>query len=575
MNKKYLTVLFFCLAVSAFFSYFLVAPSFALYFLAKELPDRVKPLKATITGTVSGSNFVKDMGFLVVELDYFKEYLKDINANVNKVAVFSFVPYFGPYISDAKILSQASIDMADTSTGLLSSIEATIPNLNFAGWGSVNDDTKALPVKLNDLSNTLSTELPKYKLRLEQISSSLAKIDSSKYPVRFKSMPVRQNIEDLKNITSLIFGSFDNLVDAVKLMPEFTGNNDTKNYLVVLQNDKQLKPSGGVLTAYAVFRVNNGSLKIIKSGDVALLDTALTNASYSPDFHLSAAKIMELWAGLPDSYPVNGVIAVDTHVISSLLDIVGNVKTADFGVVDSTNVTDKLLSFANIAGSTLSEDKKSKGAVSTLLFDLLHKTFSSDLQQRLTLAKTLIAEVRQKHVLFYFQNQQIQQIADSYDVSSGIKSTKGDYLAINDTNLGTANSNRFVTQTVKKTIEKNELKYISTVDVTYTNTGDIDTHQNLLNIYVPRGSILLNSSQDVKQFEDLGKSLFQTTFNLPPKQTVIVSVVYQLPDYVVNTEPYSLVIQKQPGVDSVEYTLGIFGNMQNFNLKEDYAETFR
>lgn len=554
--------------VIAFFYYFLISPAFALYNISKQLPEKIKPLQATITGTASGSDISKDLAFLTGELEYFKEYLLTAKVNVDRMSVFSILPFFGNYIKDARVLVNSSISMLDTSNELFTSIESTIPNLNFEGWGSITDDT-ANKSSLKEISSTLATQLPKYKLTFEKITKDLNTINENRYPEKFKNFKLKEGLRDLKYLSTVLSSSFDNLVKVVGLLPEFTGDTETKNYLVLLQNDKQLRPSGGVITAYAVFRVSNGSLKIVKSGDVLLLNNDLKNASYSPDFQKSATKIIDEWSKTPDSYPINGIIAVDTHFISSLIDIIGSVKTNELGVVDNTNIVEKLLSFSNVAGGTTLEDKKNKGAVSALLFELLHKSFSADLQKRLTFAKTVISEVSQKHALFYFLNGEVQNIANEYDITGTVKDFNGDYLNIINTNTGGVNVTNEVKLKVKKTIEQKDETYKNTLVITYENTSPSTNYSYLLNVYVPLGSTLTSGSDEFSQSEDLRKTVFTKNVSLQAGQTLTLSLLYDLPQRLINSGSYNLLLQKQAGVDTINYTLDNFGKIMTLDLKED------
>ena len=50
------------------------------------------------------------------------------------------------------------------------------------------------------------------------------------------------------------------------------GKGERKKYLILFQNDNELRPTGGFLTAYAVVFVENGKVSPEKSDDIYELD---------------------------------------------------------------------------------------------------------------------------------------------------------------------------------------------------------------------------------------------------------------------------------------------------------------
>ena len=56
----------------------------------------------------------------------------------------------------------------------------------------------------------------------------------------------------------------------------------------------------------------------------------------------------------------------------------------------------------------------------------------------------------EKHVLFYLFDSKTQDAVSSFGIAGIIKSTNGDYLHINDTNLGGRKSNLYVTNEISQ-----------------------------------------------------------------------------------------------------------------------------
>ena len=59
--------------------------------------------------------------------------------------------------------------------------------------------------------------------------------------------------------------------------PYLLGANQKREYLIVFQNDKELRPTGGFMTAYTIADVEKGVFHPVSSSDIYSLD-----ANYTP-----------------------------------------------------------------------------------------------------------------------------------------------------------------------------------------------------------------------------------------------------------------------------------------------------
>jgi len=60
------------------------------------------------------------------------------------------------------------------------------------------------------------------------------------------------------------------------------GEPTEKKYLIIFQNDKELRPTGGFITAYAVFRLDSGVIHVDTSSDIYSLDATISNKPVAP-----------------------------------------------------------------------------------------------------------------------------------------------------------------------------------------------------------------------------------------------------------------------------------------------------
>lgn len=190
------------------------------------------------------------------------------------------------------------------------------------------------------------------------------------------------------------------------------------------------------------------------------------------------------------------------------------------------------------------------------------------------------SSVMEKDVLFYIMDPKIQKSIVDFGIGGTIKDYNGDYLHINDANLGGRKSNLYATEDVQQDIKIiGDGSVTKTLTITYKNPEKQDGWLNSIlptwvRVYVPKGSSLvaadgLEAKQD--PYEDLGKTVFAGYFRLRPEGVAKVTFQYKLP-FKVHGQ-YRLLIQKQPGANDYLYTINIGKNQQEFYLKTDKEVT--
>jgi len=127
-------------------------------------------------------------------------------------------------------------------------------------------------------------------------------------------------------------------------LPSILGQPDSKKYLVIFQNDKELRPTGGFITGFAVFKIDKGKLIVEASDDIYKLDERnntkiapppqfirylkvyklyLRDANFDPDYIDSIKRFEEIYNNISGTTKVDGIIAVDTHVLVEAMKILG------------------------------------------------------------------------------------------------------------------------------------------------------------------------------------------------------------------------------------------------------------
>ncbi|SMG16058.1 DUF4012 domain-containing protein [Agreia pratensis] len=152
--------------------------------------------------------------------------------------------------------------------------------------------------------------------------------------------------------------------DASRLLPSMLGNEQPRNYLVLFQNNAELRSTGGIPGAMAIVRADKGAVSLVQQASTTQFDTFpepvvelpadtrtlygpntakyIQDVNFTPYFPLSAQIAREMWSqrfGLQ----VDGVISLDPVALSYLLKATGPVQLATGDQLTSDNAVTLLL----------------------------------------------------------------------------------------------------------------------------------------------------------------------------------------------------------------------------------------
>jgi len=296
------------------------------------------------------------------------------------------------------------------------------------------------------------------------------------------------------------------------------------------------------------------------------------DANISPDFPTSVATFMNFWRQAREPQ-IDGVWAMDTYVLQELLKDVGKVEVEGYSdPFDESNVIERLETYTNVL---LREQAGRKEVLGELMNSLMQKTFGASQKQYPAIISSFGTLLNQKHILLTFNDPAVQVLVDKYNLSGRLTAFDGDYLHVNDANLGGRKANWFVTEQITKEVSRQGGQLVSKLTINYANPGkyhpDFNTgYKDLVRVYVPLGSKLLSSSgslSTVSSGTELGKTYFMASILVKPDGgTATLTFDYTLPD----TVSYNrLLIQKQPGTNAIPVDIKIDGKSQKLILDTD------
>src|SRR3989344_5985748 len=239
----------------------IIIPSFLVFASAKKTYAQVN--------TTIDALKKQDIELAGKELKKTRESLEDTQSKMKYLFILRFIPGPNIYYNDANHLINAGFHGLDAADVFVESVEPYADVLGLKGQGSfvggsaeqriqtaVQTMGKVTP-RIDDIADDL-------KLAQEEI----AEVNPDHYPGFILGGKVKKGMVTLRSLADDGTSFIDEARPLIKVLPELLGEKEEKKYLVIFQNDKELRPTGGFITAYAIFRVDKGVIHIDKSEDI-------------------------------------------------------------------------------------------------------------------------------------------------------------------------------------------------------------------------------------------------------------------------------------------------------------------
>lgn len=592
------------------------AVGYYTYTVALELKTQVD--EAEQIGRAAYTNFkTQNLPASQEEIKKLQTKLADIRTTYDKLSFYSSVPIASTYYQDG--VHGLNAAEAGLNAGV-KAVDAVVPYadlLGFSGEGTFEGGSAENRIKL--ILETLKQITPimdEVQADLTIVSNELDQIDPSRYPEEFRGIQVQSQLAEAKTVLSQATELLTNYRPILEKLPEIAGAaGERKKYLILFQNDNELRATGGFLTAYAVVFIEDGVITPEKSDDIYEVDQKfrqrieipeqlgryLTTESYwnlrdmniNPDFKESMDTFYEYYSEIPgEPSDIDGIIAVDTHVLTELVDIVGPVEIPGYGTFtaeddarcDCPQIIYILSEIITRPTPYLREDRK--GILAPLMQGTLAKLYSSPRTYMADLFDMGLRSVNGRHIQVYFFDEDHQQAAEAINAAGRMTPPEEgtDFLAIVNSNLGGAKSNLFIDYGVVQEVLAPEAGMIEkTVEVTYKNNRAGDncnleagllclnsTNRDWTRMYVPLGSELVDAqgfNEDAQVYEENGLTVIEGFFILEPNSQAKVRVTYKVPYS--DQDEYRVQLWKQGGVNPFPTIMNVTGGEEEVLVDRD------
>lgn len=414
--------------------------------------------------------------------------------------------------------------------------------------------------------------------------------------------------------------------NTIDLLPTLFGFDEKKTYLVLFQNNMELRPGGGFIGSYGLLTMDKGkpdfSIYDVYDADGQLkghveppypirrflpsVHWYLRDSNFDVDFS-KAASASALFLNIEKGQKVDGVIGIDVSFVQNILSVLGPIYVADYKEkVTKDNfftVTEEHAEKNFFPGSTQKKD------FLKALFNAIANHISSKKISYNALLKVFEDSLKEKHFLFAFSQPEVQNLFTVNNWSSSLwdkrpqdKTYIADFLGISEANLSVNKANYFVKRKVSQTMTLDAEGNIGgELAIEYKNNSNAwpgGDYKNYLRIILPLGSTLSGVSFDgtyqaltdaitepliyekknfvppegleVDGTYESGKSIFGFLTNIKAKTSKTISIRYILPHKIskeTTSFSYNLRVFKQPGTDEYPYSFSL-SYPKNFKVIE-------
>lgn len=433
--------------------------------------------------------------------------------------------------------------------------------------------------------------------RLSESESTLAALDTDVEEIvrRWDGLPnslltrrVRRDVEPVRDSLVLATEALERAAPIARVLPKLLGHGSATTYLFLLQNNAELRPSGGFIGTYGLLKVRDGSITSFATDNSYALDDRVKktlripapaplqryndtrhwffrDSNWSPDFQAAADTAADFYHREGGGERLDGVLGVTPTFVSGLLRLTGPI-TVDGIAFTADNLVDTLqeevtFGFAQ-RGVGLTARKGIIGRMGQTLTDRL---FALPQRQWGELWRVLFTALNEKQLQLAFADRALQSFAEEQGWAGRVLAPDHDSLLIVDANLASLKTDPVIERTARYAFDATGDVPRATLTVTYANHGAFTKkttrYRTYVRVYVPRGAQLTGSEGadltdrsdrpgNVDVSEELDRTVFGAFKSIEPGQTESLTFHYTLPASVsaeLAAGTYTLTVQKQAG----------------------------
>ncbi len=344
-------------------------------------------------------------------------------------------------------------------------------------------------------------------------------------------------------LSKINIGTYRQLTSQMVVMtgklPEVLGEEKSKTYLILFENNMELRPTGGFIGSYGLLTFDKGRLSDFTISDIYSADGQLNghveppapiknylneanwwfrDSNWDPDFPTSA-KRAEWFLNKEMDKEVDGVVSIDLYPIKNFLDISGPVFLSDYNMeINSSNLYERVQS--EVQDGFFPGTHKKASFLTALSRGSLEKIGGLSSPQKFSAMRLAYESLNERHIQIFLHDSDFQRSINNlgWDGSVFIPVCSGacysDLLGIVEANVGCNKSNYFIKRSADIVVKIEDGQANRNIILTLQNSANTELgisgrYKSYIRLLVP---------QDVTDIE-VESSIGQNTQILTPEVT--------------------------------------------------------
>jgi hypothetical protein len=267
-------------------------------------------------------------------------------------------------------------------------------------------------------------------------------------------------------------------------LPAVLGRDIPVKYLVLFQNNMELRPTGGFIGSFALVTFKEGRIIDLNVSDVYTADGQLKgyveppspiktylgeanwflrDSNWDPDFP-SSATTAEWFLEKEIGESVDGVIAVDLEFARGLMNEIGSIYLSDFGKEINANNLYEITQY-EVEKDFFPGSQKKATFLTALARELMNELINMPTNKYVDIGKAISTSLDEKHIQVFLHNKGAQRALADLGWDGGVYQPTcsgncyADWLGIVDANVGVNKANYFINRssTLNVTMSEGEI----------------------------------------------------------------------------------------------------------------------
>lgn len=423
-----------------------------------------------------------------------------------------------------------------------------------------------------DFQTSTPTTTREYRNHLEEIARNSYRLDEASYRISLASQIInnlnttvfpaflQKEILEIKEMITDLEEGTEAFKEVNAFLPDVLGVSRRQRYLILLQNEGEIRSTGGWLTSYGVIGIEGGQIRELFVDDIYNADGTLRvqNKTYTPPRSMANALEITQWPfALVNWYPdlfdtlneaepfiqelgkgnsLDGLITIDVTFIQRLLAQWGGIEVpGEPELITSDNLYAKIFQMHEefTPGST-----QKTTFLANLANEIVKKLLSMEIRELMEIGDIFEKNLDEKHLQATFKNTSAFNFFRSRNWANSMSSKYNSAPTPIDWNWGGNKANLYLDKNHNLAIN---IRDSDTIDFAYSltveNSSSSETYPegeyiNYQRIYIPPEATILRidgfEENDYSIYRESGFKIIGGWFNIPIRSTETLEVSYRL-----------------------------------------------